>query len=620
MPWTAADATKHTKKATTDKLRKQWAAVANAARTKCIDDRGDTKECDASAIQKANGALAKEVGEMADLQEALTKKVAGHNLKSSDFLVVEDKEKTTTWHLPVKVGGKPDRKLAAAAWAALFSEGGHRGNKYEGPKASSAKSKLKAIYKSEDWDEPASEADVQAQANLCEVSLAEFFGYDVAERPLYRSTGAITFADLDAEREVEDSIQEIRNDTSDLWRMVDNVMWRETITDKVGALRSLFDEYLVRIQEHLGEESSPESETEEPPSVGEMDAPGSVDLAEQAAALSITEATIDDLAQFDALLAEQRVELANPRRAPVMVDFAIIRPGHGNQKDKNYYPGDMLGSDATRQVFEGADIHVTNHGEPTEENKVGKFKTIHGLTEQGLVGTAILYGPDQAEKARNRADADELGTLHCSIRAGGTGKKATVDGQEVTVIESINKVHSVDLVSKAGAGGHAIALKESDGGTSMDEKEKDKNEEPLAEGQPEKTPVEEVEIRESDAPESTEETPAAEGDVTTVTPPTVLSEEAASTLLKESGLDEKAQQWLTGKTYKDEESLKQAIAEMNVFISELVPAAGQPFALGETAAAETVDLPKVLTLEERRERAMEHTRETLAEIEPTYHL
>lgn len=73
---------------------------------------------------------------------------------SSDYLVVEDKDKSSTWHLQVKKGGKVDRRLCGAAWAALHK--GYRGNKYEGPSKAEALKKLKAIYKREGWDLPSS--------------------------------------------------------------------------------------------------------------------------------------------------------------------------------------------------------------------------------------------------------------------------------------------------------------------------------------------------------------------------------------------------------------------------------------------------------------------------------
>jgi hypothetical protein len=72
---------------------------------------------------------------------------------SSDYLVVEDPQKSSTWHLRVKRNGTPDHNLMGAAWAALH--GGFRGNKYEGPKKAEALTKLKALYASEKIDTPA---------------------------------------------------------------------------------------------------------------------------------------------------------------------------------------------------------------------------------------------------------------------------------------------------------------------------------------------------------------------------------------------------------------------------------------------------------------------------------
>lgn len=50
MPWTAADATKHTKKADTKAKQQRWAKVANS----CLAD-GDSE---ASAIRQANAVIA----------------------------------------------------------------------------------------------------------------------------------------------------------------------------------------------------------------------------------------------------------------------------------------------------------------------------------------------------------------------------------------------------------------------------------------------------------------------------------------------------------------------------------------------------------------------------------
>jgi hypothetical protein len=241
MPYTIADVEKHTKLATTAKLKRQWVAIANSVLDECIEDGGDDESCAPAAIRRANGVIKKAVQEAdmpltdagqiaktaievglavirdtgeitreraervlfgleAELQEvagrgkvsdvatfnidgaqvglddliaayrfaeATTKTVDGKSRPRGDFLVVEDPEKPSTWHLPVKVNGKPDRRLMGAAKAALTSEGGHRGNKYAGPDKQKAISKLKALYKSEglEWMESAEE--------MAEVALAE---------------------------------------------------------------------------------------------------------------------------------------------------------------------------------------------------------------------------------------------------------------------------------------------------------------------------------------------------------------------------------------------------------------------------------------------------------------
>lgn len=49
MPWTPSEATKHTKKATTEKLRRLWADVAN--------DTLDRTGKDGDAVRAANAAV-----------------------------------------------------------------------------------------------------------------------------------------------------------------------------------------------------------------------------------------------------------------------------------------------------------------------------------------------------------------------------------------------------------------------------------------------------------------------------------------------------------------------------------------------------------------------------------
>lgn len=54
MPWSEKDASRHTKKATTAKLRRQWAAVANSV----LEQTGD----EGRAIAAADSAVARAKG------------------------------------------------------------------------------------------------------------------------------------------------------------------------------------------------------------------------------------------------------------------------------------------------------------------------------------------------------------------------------------------------------------------------------------------------------------------------------------------------------------------------------------------------------------------------------
>lgn len=85
--------------------------------------------------------------------KAVTRTEADGEHPASHYLVVEDPETVTSWHLRVRdVSGDPDHRLMGAAWAALH--GGYRGNRYEGPGKAGAISKLTAMYAAEGMDVP----------------------------------------------------------------------------------------------------------------------------------------------------------------------------------------------------------------------------------------------------------------------------------------------------------------------------------------------------------------------------------------------------------------------------------------------------------------------------------
>lgn len=88
---------------------------------------------------------------------------------ASHYLVVEDPDKPTTWHLRVRnVEGELDHGLMGAAHAALTV--GYRGNRYQGPNAKKALARLKKLYEEEGMDLPSEKnLVVEAKAALSNV-------------------------------------------------------------------------------------------------------------------------------------------------------------------------------------------------------------------------------------------------------------------------------------------------------------------------------------------------------------------------------------------------------------------------------------------------------------------
>jgi len=94
--------------------------------------------------------------------KAVTRSESDGDHPASHYLVVEDPQKPSTWHLRVRdASGKLDHRLMGAAWAALH--GGYRGNVYEGPGKTEAIRKLTALYAREDMDTPKAGEDLQAR-------------------------------------------------------------------------------------------------------------------------------------------------------------------------------------------------------------------------------------------------------------------------------------------------------------------------------------------------------------------------------------------------------------------------------------------------------------------------
>jgi len=552
MPWTAKDATKYTKKATTPKLRKQWAAVANSTLKRCVDDGGDTDKCEASAIRQANGAIAEveEVEEMSIAQQAIETARALVNDSAMLAKLAEARGKT-----PQRVANRMLDDLEQQ----LKAEGA----------------------------EPAATS---------EAAMGESYGED----EVYIPGAIVSFADLQTAEQTNEAAERMRVLTYQFKELVSNIMFSSDVKDKAGALRTLTDEFAGLIEDKIGDVEQAGSGEPEPPEPPEMPEMGEV-FTESAG-------NVSGLEDFTGDLAELGIEAAieTGRRAPVLVDFQVIEPGPGNKQDNHYYPAEMLRRDAP--VFEGVDIFATDHKETerSERTKVGRVKTCPArFTESGApVAQVIIYDPAQAEKTRNRADAGELATMECSIFARGISEAGEVGGAEYKIVKQITEGKYLELVSSAGAGGHALGLAESDnGGDDMT----------LENVTDEQTEVEEVEIQEVEQSVEmpTEEAAPAEGETMPVeeATPESLAEAAVETALAETNLPGAFRAALSKGAYANADALKAAIAEAIAEVKALT-GSGQVFGQGATTPAED----KALTIDERELQDVRSFNETMREV------
>lgn len=275
----------------------------------------------------------------------------------------------------------------------------------------------------------------------------------------------------------------------------------------------------------------------------------------------------------------------NPARQPLTMRVQLIRPGWGNSKDNHYYPAEVLKRDA--HVFEGKKMYTTDHreGEKSERTEVSMIEAIEGFADDGSpIARVNVFDPAFAEKVRNRQKAGVLDKLECSVLGAGTARPFELDGRKGKLVESITDAESVDWVTRAGAGGHALEIAELDtkpeGANMADETTVEVTPEQVETQAP--APVAEVAAETATAPE-----------------PTRLSEVEVSTLLEaEKRLPVISRVRLAESEYTDGEAVKAAITKELAYLKEAL-GSGQPFGLGGTQAQ-----PK-LTPEQIAERKAE---------------
>lgn len=168
-------------------------------------------------------------------EKAAMKTVDDEKFPAGDFLVVEDPEKPTTWHLQVRRHGKVDRGLMGGAWAALHK--GFRGNKYEGPDKTGAIQRLKKLYKQEDAPLPTEKMDY------------DDYGEEAMAMPMPPLGGATSIKEAEGYIEAQEKMDKMYSYWDMLQVAFHNIEMapKEEIPDKIKATSNLFTEMAGKI-------------------------------------------------------------------------------------------------------------------------------------------------------------------------------------------------------------------------------------------------------------------------------------------------------------------------------------------------------------------------------------
>jgi hypothetical protein len=277
--------------------------------------------------------------------------------------------------------------------------------------------------------------------------------------------------------------------------------------------------------------------------------------------------TLGESAEGVELLSEGAV--SNDGQGPLTLKVRLIEPGFGNKRDGHYYPAEMLKRDS--HVFEGAKMYETDHKDAEKSTRtwVSTVRKVVGYSDTGApIAEVVVHDPGFAQRVRNLAAEKMLDKLSCSILASGNVKRGKIDGTDARIVEAITDAQAVDWVTRAGAGGQALAIMseaqsepESNGGTVM--------------------------------AEETQQEPA-------VTPEPVqerLSETEAQAVLAEAQCNDAIKERLAAGSYANADALKAAIVAEVEYLKR-VTGAGRVTDLGESAKAQ----PKQVTLAEVEDR------------------
>lgn len=317
---------------------------------------------------------------------------------ASDYLVVGDKEKPSTWSLPVKDNGVINHRLMGAAWAALH--GGYRGNKYEGEGREEALKKLKALYKSEDMELP-SESDY---------------------------IPPMTFAEYEKEEKKDETRQNVVKTTEIFKELLDNIVFYcNNVTEHVECLYKDYISILKSIEPEPIEES--------------------IALESFSESIDGVEIVEDKKVGNDYL--KMHIKLIEPGWGNAKDNNYY--PKEMLEKYSHKFIGAKMFPVDHREDGKSVGSWVSSI-----TDIVGFSETGAPIAEVSVID------PQFAEKVRSISKAGLLNELQCSIMANGVAESGfELDGRKGKKVVEIKQAGDVDWVRRAGAGGVALSLIES---------------------------------------------------------------------------------------------------------------------------------------------------------------
>lgn len=175
--------------------------------------------------------------------------------------------------------------------------------------------------------------------------------------------------------------------------------------------------------------------------------------------------------------------VARIREAKVSKDGAqavcvMLEEGPGNPADRHFYPGDTLKDAVEAGIFEGAHTFADHptavedriRPERSVRDLIGWWSDVHIEEADGrvcIVGTFNLetgneFALNKMREAKRYMEhnPEKPGYVGFSIAAAGVSHPQEIDGKTYNVVDRITEAVSTDMVTRAGAGGKMLTLKE----------------------------------------------------------------------------------------------------------------------------------------------------------------